>query len=138
MFCCQEIDYDTLTERLRKTLHYGMIPKSSANFHSSFSLTSIELLIILIIISKYIYGNPGIAVEKFREHDNLFLERLCFDYAADLSREAVISPCSLVLALIYLERLSQKNPNFLSSIPSSKLFLISVVWISLLFSHFIV
>lgn len=66
-------------------------------------------------------------VEKFRESDNLFLERLCFDYAADLSREAVLSPCSLVVALIYLERLSQKNANFISSIPSSKLFLVSVV-----------
>lgn len=73
------------------------------------------------------FMKTDVVVDKFREHDNLFLEKLCFDYAADLSREAVLSPCSLVLALIYLERLSQKNPNFVSSIPSSKLFLISVV-----------
>lgn len=67
-------------------------------------------------------------VEKFGERDsNLFLEKLCFDYAAELSREACLSPCSLVVALIYLERLCQNNPNFVSSIPSSKLFLISVV-----------
>lgn len=107
-YISQEMDYDTLTERLRKTLHYGAIPKSPANFHSSLSLTNVM-------------------VEKFSENDNLFLERLCFDYAADLSREAVLSPCSLVVALIYLERLSQKNPNFVSSIPSSKLFLVSVM-----------
>lgn len=67
-------------------------------------------------------------VEKFGESDsNLFLEKLCFEYAAELSREACLSPCSLVVALIYLERLCQNNPNFVSSIPSSKLFLISVV-----------
>lgn len=67
-------------------------------------------------------------VEKFGETDsNLFLEKLCFEYAAELSREACLSPCSLVVALIYLDRLCQTNPNFVSSIPSSKLFLISVV-----------
>ena len=69
-----------------------------------------------------------VMVEKFGETDsNLFLEKLCFEYAAELSREACLSPCSLVVALIYLDRLCQTNPNFVSSIPSSKLFLISVV-----------
>ena len=72
-----------------------------------------------------------VIVEKFGENDDLFLERLCFDFAADLSREACLSPCSLVLAMIYLDRLCKKNPNYVSSIPSSKLFLISVVsWLS--------
>nr|CAG4648656.1 EOG090X069C [Polyphemus pediculus] len=99
------MDYTELTERLRKTLYYGMIPKTDC---SSLSLTRV-------------------IVEKFGENDDLFLERLCFDYAADLSREACLSPCSLVLALIYLERLCKKNPNFVSSIPSSKLFVISVM-----------
>jgi len=68
-------------------------------------------------------------MEKFGESgsNSLFLEKLCFDYAAELSREACVSPCSLVLALIYLERLMKTNPNFISSIPSSRLFLISVV-----------
>lgn len=80
-----------------------------------------------IVISNFVFF-AGVIVEKFTETDsNLFLEKLCFEYAAELSREACLSPCSLVVALIYLDRLCQSNPNFVSSIPSSKLFLISVV-----------
>lgn len=103
-------------------------------WYLSHQQTSTQALIWLVLYNSItkilffdIFLNTDVVVDKFREHDNLFLEKLCFDYAADLSREAVLSPCSLVLALIYLERLSQKNPNFVSSIPSSKLFLISVV-----------
>nr|CAG4642511.1 EOG090X069C [Evadne anonyx] len=99
------MDYTELSERLRKTLYYGILPKLEC---SSLSLTNV-------------------IVEKFGENDELFLERLCFDFAADLSREACLSPCSLVLAMIYLDRLRKKNPNYVSSIPSSKLFLISVM-----------
>nr|SVE75754.1 EOG090X069C [Daphnia hispanica] len=103
------MDYSELTERLRKTLYYGSVSKGSHSLNSSLPLTRV-------------------IVEKFSETDsNLFLEKLCFEYAAELSREACLSPCSLVVALIYLERLCQSNPNFVSSIPSSKLFLISVM-----------
>jgi len=99
------MDYTELSERLQKTLYYGFLSKTES---SSLSLTNV-------------------IVEKFGENDDLFLERLCFDFAADLSREACLSPCSLVLAMIYLDRLCKKNPNYVSSIPSSKLFLISVM-----------
>ncbi|XP_045034191.1 LOW QUALITY PROTEIN: uncharacterized protein LOC116928256 [Daphnia magna] len=103
------MDYSELTERLRKTLYYGSVSKASHSLNSSLPLTRVM-------------------VEKFSETDsNLFLEKLCFEYAAELSREACLSPCSLVVALIYLERLCQSNPNFVSSIPSSKLFLVSVM-----------
>nr|CAG4639180.1 EOG090X069C [Daphnia magna]SVE82495.1 EOG090X069C [Daphnia magna] len=103
------MDYSELTERLRKTLYYGSVSKTSHSLNSSLPLTRVM-------------------VEKFSETDsNLFLEKLCFEYAAELSREACLSPCSLVVALIYLERLCQSNPNFVSSIPSSKLFLVSVM-----------
>lgn len=99
------MNYSELSERLRKTLYYGILPKVES---SSLSLTNV-------------------IVEKFGENDDLFLERLCFDFAADLSRDACLSPCSLVLAMIYLDRLCKKNPNYVSSIPSSQLFLISVM-----------
>ncbi len=89
-----------------------------------------KVIVNIIVASEYNDWNSfaDVMVEKFSESDsNLFLEKLCFEYAAELSREACLSPCSLVVALIYLERLCQNNPNFVSSIPSSKLFLISVV-----------
>nr|CAG4646259.1 EOG090X069C [Macrothrix elegans] len=92
-----------------KTLYYGMLLKTTHSLKSTLPLTNV-------------------VVEKFSQCDsNLFLGKICFDYAADLSRDACLSPCSIVLALIYLERLCQNNPNFISSVPSSKLFLISVL-----------
>lgn len=43
------------------------------------------------------------------------------------SREACISPCSMMLALVYIERLRHRNPEYLQQISSSDLFLISMV-----------
>ena len=42
-------------------------------------------------------------------------------------REACISPCAMMLALIYIERLRHRNPEYLQNISSSDLFLISMV-----------
>nr|CAG4650152.1 EOG090X069C [Sida crystallina] len=96
-----------LGSKIRKTLYYGILPKQE---RPSWALTNVVM-------------------EKFSERDenSLFLEKLRFEYASNLSREACVSPCSLVLALIYLERLMKSNPNYVSSIPSSKLFLVSVM-----------
>ena len=48
-----------------------------------------------------------------------------------LFREACISPCAMMLALVYIERLRHRNPEYLQKISSSDLFLISMVcvWI---------
>nr|XP_033802200.1 protein CNPPD1 isoform X2 [Geotrypetes seraphini] len=42
-------------------------------------------------------------------------------------REACISPCSMMLALVYIERLRHRNPEYLQQISSSDLFLISMM-----------
>lgn len=42
-------------------------------------------------------------------------------------REACISPCAMMLALVYIERLRHRNPEYLQQISSSDLFLISMV-----------
>lgn len=44
-----------------------------------------------------------------------------------LLREACISPCAMMLALVYIERLRHRNPEYLQKISSSDLFLISMV-----------
>lgn len=41
--------------------------------------------------------------------------------------QAAVSPCALLLALIYIERLRHKNPEYLQEVSSSDLFLISMV-----------
>ena len=55
------------------------------------------------------------------------LDRLDVARAAAVSRETCASPTSLVLALLYLERLRGSNPTYLHSVSSADLFLVSLV-----------
>lgn len=51
-----------------------------------------------------------------------------FDYYTDGEDESpYVYTCSFVLAIMYFERLKVSNPNYLKSINSSELFLISLV-----------
>jgi len=54
-------------------------------------------------------------------------ERLDMTRAAQVSRETCASPTSLVLALLYLERLRGSNPGYLASVSSADLFLVSLM-----------
>nr|CAG4640859.1 EOG090X069C [Eulimnadia texana] len=103
----EHMEYWDLMNRLNKTMYYGTRPKTE---RPSLALTDI-------------------AVNKFTLYDHLFpsLENLHMEKASSLSREACISPCSLVLAMVYIDRLGRSNPNFLASVPSSKLFIVSVM-----------
>lgn len=56
------------------------------------------------------------------------LRRLHADAAARLARGACVSPCALVLALLYLERLHTANPDYLAATPPADLFLVSLVF----------
>ncbi|XP_017756051.1 PREDICTED: protein CNPPD1, partial [Eufriesea mexicana] len=47
--------------------------------------------------------------------------------ASKISRNACVSPCSLVLALLYLERLKDCNPEYLQQVTISELFLVSLM-----------
>merc|ERR1719458_2488153 len=48
-------------------------------------------------------------------------------WAADISRQACAGPNSLVLALLYLERLRRRNPDYLTTVSSADLFLVSLM-----------
>lgn len=58
---------------------------------------------------------------------NHTLERLDVEEASKISRNACVSPCSLILALLYLEKLKDCNPEYLQQVAPSKLFLVSLV-----------
>ena len=47
--------------------------------------------------------------------------------AADITRKACAGPNSLVLALLYLEKLRKKNPDYLTTVSSADLFLVSLM-----------
>lgn len=69
-----------------------------------------------------------LAAELFSEAQRgRSLDLLHYDQAAVVSRNTCASPCSLILALLYLERLRTCNPDYLKKVASSELFLISLV-----------
>ena len=55
------------------------------------------------------------------------LNRLDVGRAAELTKETCASPTSLVLALLYLDRLRTSNPTYLTTISSTDLFLVSLL-----------
>ena len=55
------------------------------------------------------------------------LGRLDMARAAEMTRTACVGPSSLVLALLYLDRLRKRNPDYLTSISSADLFLVSMM-----------
>merc|ERR1711971_1489410 len=55
------------------------------------------------------------------------LGRLDMARAADISRQACAGPNSLVLALLYLERLRRRNPDYLTTVSSADLFVVSLM-----------
>ncbi|XP_013777965.1 protein CNPPD1-like [Limulus polyphemus] len=98
-------DHEDLTEQVRKTLCYGTLPSAD---RPSLPLTEI-------------------AVEMFSKSVRKGLEVLDLHYAATVSRQACISPCSMMLAMVYLERIRHCNPEYLQKISSCDLFLVSMM-----------
>merc|ERR1719242_571148 len=102
-------EHDELYERYRKTLNYSKLPVTD---RTSLPLTQL-------------------AVETFTTVglDSLgdSLGRLDMRRAAEVSRTACVGPSSLVLALLYLDRLRRNNPDYLTSISSADLFLVSMM-----------
>ncbi|XP_063285368.1 protein CNPPD1 [Pelobates fuscus] len=96
-----------LSERVRKRLYYGWEGDCPMENLSS--------------------PVADIAVELLQKAAPSPIRRLQKKYAAHVSREACISPCSMMLALVYIERLRHKNPEYLQQISSSDLFLISMM-----------
>uniref|UniRef100_A0A1B6DA34 Protein CNPPD1 n=1 Tax=Clastoptera arizonana TaxID=38151 RepID=A0A1B6DA34_9HEMI len=99
-------DHDEFISRITKTLYYGKLPLTER-----FSLPVTEL-----------------AAEIYSEVKcGRSLDRLHVDRAAEISHHACVSPCSLVLALLYLERLKSCNSEYVEKVASSELFLVSMM-----------
>lgn len=99
-------NHQEFLDRITKTLYYGRLPSTER-----LSLPVTEL-----------------ASELFSEaQTGRSLDRLHCNDAAKISRNACVSPCSLVLAVLYLEQLKSCNPEYLHRIAPSELFLISLM-----------
>ncbi|KAF7654864.1 hypothetical protein LDENG_00063580 [Lucifuga dentata] len=99
--------HQKLSERVRKRLYYGL------DKDVSFDALSCPV--------------TDIAVEIFQKSAPSPVRKLQKKYAAHVAREACISPCAMMLALVYIERLRHRNPEYLQKISSSDLFLISMM-----------
>lgn len=99
-------NHDEFLNRISKSLYYSKLPVTDC-----LSLPVTEL-----------------AAELFTEVKGGYtLERLDVEEASRISRNACVSPCSLVLALLYLERLKDCNPEYLQQVAPSELFLVSLM-----------
>jgi len=99
-------NHDEFLDRITKTLYYAKLPATER-----FSLPVTELAAELYSESK-----------SFKSLDRLRLEE-----AAKISRNACTSPCSLVLAMIYLDQLKACNPHYVDRVAPSELFFISLM-----------
>ncbi|XP_034033310.1 protein CNPPD1 [Thalassophryne amazonica] len=99
--------HQKLSERVRKRLYYGL--------DKDISLDALSCPV------------TDIAVEIFQNSAPSPIRKLQKKYAAHVAREACISPCAMMLALVYIERLRHRNPEYLQKISSSDLFLISMM-----------
>ncbi|XP_063068199.1 protein CNPPD1 [Engraulis encrasicolus] len=99
--------HQQLAARVRKRLYYGLDPD-----------TSLDALSCPV---------TDIAVELLQKSAPSPIRKLQKKYAAHVAREACISPCAMMLALVYIERLRHRNPEYLQQISSSDLFLISMM-----------
>lgn len=101
--------HQKLSARLRRRLYYGW------DWEGERSLEELSSPV------------ADIAVELLQKAAPSPIRRLQKKYVAHVSREACISPCAMMLALVYIERLRHRNPDYLQHVSSSDLFLISMM-----------
>jgi len=113
-------EHEVLDERLSKSLYYGRETPSCDRL----SLPITELCVDYFNLAGFdttLTGQSDLDMTKSR------LDRLDVARAAAVSRETCASPTSLVLALVYLERLRGSNPTYLHTVSSADLFLVSLL-----------
>ncbi|KAI0217394.1 Protein CNPPD1 [Lamellibrachia satsuma] len=101
----EDLGHLEFAERLRKTLYYGKVPSTDRP-----SLPMTEL-----------------AVDFFRDASPKQLGRVDTYWASSVGRRACVSPCSMMLGMMYIERLKHRNLEYLQNTSSSDLFLISMM-----------
>jgi len=101
--------HDALSDRFCKTLYYGKQPASD---RPSLHFTNIA-------VDEFTNAGLDALGEK--------LGRLDMTRAADITRNACAGPNSLVLALLYLDKLRKRNPDYLTTVSSADLFLVSLM-----------
>merc|ERR1719431_449468 len=103
-------EHDAMGERFRRTMYYGKLPAGGDRPSLPFTQMAVEQF-------------TGVGLDALGEK----LGRLDMARAADISRQSCAGPNSLVLALLYLDRLRKRNPDYLNTVSSADLFLVSLL-----------
>src|SRR5690625_1861163 len=103
---------EQLFQRLSKTLHHGNRTTKKKPLIDCSSLPLTEVTVDLFEKT----------IEKGR-----CLDRVDVNYATHVLQQASLSPASIMIAMIYLERLKGSNSEFLQKISPCELFLVSLV-----------
>jgi len=103
-------EHEMMSDRFRKTLYYGKLP--CGGDRPSLPLTQLA-------VEQF----TGVGLDALGEK----LGRLDMGRASDISRQSCAGPNSLVLALLYLDRLRRRNPDYLNTVSSADLFLVSLL-----------
>jgi len=105
--------HSNLVERLRKSLYYGSIKCGS---HERIDYPSMPLTEVTVeLFDKTVTSGPK------------GLDVFDMNFAAQVSRQACITPTSIMLSMIYLERLKAKSPEYLRRVSTCDLFLVSIM-----------
>ncbi|XP_068629767.1 protein CNPPD1 [Battus philenor] len=99
-------DHDEFLKRITKTLYYGELP----------NLPCLSLPVTEISCELWSVAQRGRSLRRLRA-----------DAAAGIARSACVSPCALVLAILYLERLKTCNKEYLTAAAPADLFLVSLM-----------
>lgn len=109
--------HDAVVERIKKSLYYGSIDELS-------EVTDCPSLPMTEVVVDMVQKTMKL---KYKQRKNLQSKAFDLNYATTVSEKACISPCSVVLAVIYMERLKSKNPEYLHTVSPCDLFLVSMV-----------
>ncbi|XP_075679372.1 uncharacterized protein LOC142645844 [Dermatophagoides pteronyssinus] len=90
----------------------------TSSFESNLPLTEVTV----DLIEKTLYGGNG-QRSKMQKR----LGKLDINYASFILHQAALSPASVILAMIYLDRLKKMNSTYLDRMTSSELFVASLV-----------
>jgi len=111
-------EHDVLHRRLGKSLYYGG--------SDSTSVDSLSLPLTQLCVDHFNKAAPASTSSSPGSNAKAGIQ-LDMAQASNVARDTCSSPTSLVLALLYLERLRGSNPGYLDTVSSADLFLVSLM-----------
>lgn len=131
-------DHKEMCSRVAKSLYFAnkmpTTPRPSLPLTSEYNkkrnyiFFSANAILNELQTDELCWANIELAVSTFsRRARQDTLDFLDLEQAAEIGRNACVTPTALIMALVYLERLSTNNPAYLGSVKPSELFVVSLV-----------